>query len=128
MADNSKAMAEKRQALEKATMSLQELRKEQTTLVSNHQKLDSQLQENEIVEKEFKLLKDNARIYKLIGPVLMPQEKAEATTNVQKRLEYIRDELKRVDARLKELSEDEQKTTMEAYKLQMEMQSASAST
>ncbi|KAJ2798376.1 Prefoldin subunit 6 [Coemansia guatemalensis] len=120
-------MAEKRQALEKVTMALQELRKEQATLVSNHQKLDSQLQENEIVEKEFKHLKDNARIYKLIGPVLVPQEKAEATTNVQKRLEYIRDELKRVDARLKKLSEDQQTTSMDAYKLQMELQNASTS-
>ncbi|PIA15224.1 Prefoldin [Coemansia reversa NRRL 1564] len=127
MADSSKAIAEKREALEKATMALQELRKEQATLVDNHQKLDSQLQENEIVEKEFKLLKDNARIYKLIGPVLVPQEKGEATTNVQKRLEYIREELKRVDTRLKKLAEDQEKTSMSAYKLQMEMQSASSS-
>ncbi len=39
------------------------------------------------------MLKDDANIYKLIGPVLVKQHKDEATLNVEKRLEYIRSEM-----------------------------------
>ncbi|KAJ2451830.1 Prefoldin subunit 6 [Coemansia sp. RSA 2336] len=122
---SDKSVEEKRKALEKETMALQGLRKEQATLVENRQKLDSQLQENELVEKEFKLLKDGARIYKMIGPVLVPQEKTEAEANVEKRLEFIRGEIKRVEKRLEELSDEQQKISMNAYRLQMEIQGVS---
>ncbi|KAJ2298838.1 Prefoldin subunit 6 [Coemansia sp. RSA 2706] len=122
---SDKAQAEQRKALEKQTMALQELRKEQTTLVESRQKLESQLQENELVDKEFKQLKDNARIYKMIGPVLVPQEKSEASANVEKRLEYIRGEVKRVEQRLEQLAKEQQTASMNAYKLQMEMQGVS---
>jgi len=44
-------------------------------------------------KKEFKELKDDAVIYKLIGPVLVKQDKADATQNVDKRLEYINGEM-----------------------------------
>ncbi|KAJ1859072.1 Prefoldin subunit 6 [Coemansia sp. RSA 1822] len=120
-----KAQSEKRAQLEKATMALQELRNEQTTLVENRQKLESQLQENELVEAEFKLLNDKARVYKMIGPVLVPQEKTEATANVEKRLEYIRDEVKRIEQRLEQLAKDQQAQSTDAYKLQMELQGVS---
>ncbi|KAJ2346132.1 Prefoldin subunit 6 [Coemansia erecta] len=121
---SEKAQAEKRKALEKDTMALQELRKEQATLVENRQKLESQLQENELVEKEFKLLKDGARVYKMIGPVLVPQDKTEATANVEKRLEYIRDEVKRAEQRLEQMAKEQQTLSTSAYKLQMELQGA----
>lgn len=47
--------------------------------------------------QEFKTLDSDAKIYKLIGPVLLPQEKSEATINVDKRLEFIQSEIKRVE-------------------------------
>ncbi|CAG8464868.1 27169_t:CDS:2 [Gigaspora margarita] len=68
--------------LEAATTEYQKLQKDITNAVENLQKLDSQLQENEIVQKEFSLLKDDSNIYKLVGPVLVKQDKAEATENV----------------------------------------------
>jgi prefoldin beta subunit len=55
--------------------------------------LGSQLSENELVQKEFGLLKPDATIYKLIGPVLVPQIREEAVQNVDKRLEFIRKEM-----------------------------------
>ncbi|KAJ1727602.1 Prefoldin subunit 6 [Coemansia biformis] len=124
MAD-SKTLEAKRKALEKETMTLQDIRKEQATLIATRQTLDSQLQENELVEKEFGQLKDDARIYKMVGPVLVPQEKGESVANVQKRLEYIRGEIKRVDGRVEKLSADQQTLSMNAYKLQMEIQGMS---
>ncbi len=61
--------------------------------VESRQRLDSQLQENKLVQDEFKLLKDDANIYKLIGPVLTKQDKAEAVTNVDKRIDFIQAEM-----------------------------------
>lgn len=42
-------------------------------------------------------MKDDSKIYKLIGPVLVPQDRPEANSNVEKRLEFIQSEIKRVD-------------------------------
>jgi prefoldin beta subunit len=43
--------------------------------------------------QEFTLLKPHNTVYKLVGPSLVPQEQAEAKTNVEKRLEYIKAEM-----------------------------------
>lgn len=43
--------------------------------------------------QELDLLNDSANVYKLIGPVLVKQDLAEARANVRKRIEYISAEL-----------------------------------
>ncbi|KAI8321579.1 Prefoldin [Martensiomyces pterosporus] len=116
---------QQRKKLEKETMELQSLQKEYSTLVQSRQKLDSQLQENELVDKEFKVMKDSARVYKLTGPVLLLQDKAEAAANVEKRLEFIRGEIKRVDQRIEQLSKEQEKKSVEIFKLQMDIQGVS---
>ncbi|KAJ2000976.1 Prefoldin subunit 6 [Coemansia thaxteri] len=116
---------QQRKKLESETMALQKLQKEYATLVTSRQKLDSQLQENTLVSKEFKLLSDEARVYKLIGPVLVPQEKAEAATNVEKRLEYITAELSRLEKRIEDQAKEQEKTSVEIFKLQMDIQGVS---
>ncbi|KAJ2725573.1 Prefoldin subunit 6 [Coemansia sp. Benny D115] len=118
--------AQQRKALETHTMELQTLQGELSKLVGNRQKLDSQLQENELVDQEFKKLSDSARVYKMIGPVLVPQEKVEAAANVEKRLEYIRDEVTRIDQRIEQLSKEQEKKSVEIFKLQMEIQGVKA--
>ncbi|CAN6546127.1 unnamed protein product [Malus baccata var. baccata] len=65
-------------------------------LESNHQvrkKYTIQLGENELVLKELDLLSEDANVFKLIGPVLVKQDLAEARANVRKRIEYISAEL-----------------------------------
>ena len=62
-------------------------------MVNNRQQLDSQLKENEMVDEEFKLLKEESQIYKLVGSVLVKQERSEASSTVSKRLEYIKNEM-----------------------------------
>ncbi|CAN1302227.1 Prefoldin subunit 6 [Linum perenne] len=77
-------------------------------IAKNHQvrkKYTIQLGENELVLKELELLKEDANVYKLIGPVLVKQDLAEANANVRKRIEYISAELKRHDATLQDLEE-----------------------
>ncbi|KAJ0735238.1 putative prefoldin beta [Helianthus annuus] len=54
---------------------------------------------------ELDLLNDDANVYKLIGPVLVKQDLAEANANVRKRIEYISAELKRLDSTLQDLEE-----------------------
>ncbi|CAI5988633.1 unnamed protein product, partial [Closterium sp. NIES-65] len=64
-----------------------------------------QLNENEMVQKELELLEEDAKVFKLIGPVLVPQDLAEARANVGKRLEYISSEVKRLEGALKQLEQ-----------------------
>ncbi|AOW04178.1 Prefoldin [Yarrowia lipolytica] len=77
--------------------------------IESRQKLEAQLQENLIVEDEFKSVKDNAKVYKLTGPVLVPQSIDEAKSNVEKRLEFIRGQISTVEeevASLQKQAED----------------------
>ncbi|OZJ04856.1 hypothetical protein BZG36_02628 [Bifiguratus adelaidae] len=93
------------QQLEAASLAFQKLQKDLTKAVETRQRLDSQLQENELVEKEFQSLGEDANIYKLIGPVLVKQEREEAKTNVENRLRLIREEIARVEKQLTDLTE-----------------------
>lgn len=63
-------------------------------------KLEVQYQENKMVLEEFDVLNDESKIYKLTGPVLMPQEFGEAKMNVSKRIEFIQAEIKRVEEKI----------------------------
>lgn len=63
------------------------------TTVDARQRLEAQQQENLGVQKEFKTLKDSANIYKLVGPVLLKQDRTEAVSAVDGRLEYIGGEM-----------------------------------
>lgn len=63
------------------------------TIIASRQKLEAQKQENLGVKKEFDKLKDEETIYKLIGPVLLKQDKVEADGTVNGRLEFIGKEM-----------------------------------
>ncbi|BBH01092.1 prefoldin 6 [Prunus dulcis] len=56
-------------------------------------------------KEELDLLSEDANVFKLIGPVLVKQDLAEARANVRKRIEYISAELKRLDTTLQDLDE-----------------------
>jgi chaperonin cofactor prefoldin len=45
------------------------------------------------VQTEFAGLDDESKIYKLVGPVLLKQDKSEATMAVNSRLEFIEKEM-----------------------------------
>ncbi|KAG6513944.1 hypothetical protein ZIOFF_024281 [Zingiber officinale] len=85
-------------------------------IAKNHQvrkQYTIQLGENELVLKELELLNENSNVFKLIGPVLVKQDLAEANANVRKRIEYISAELKRLDGTLQDL-EDKQNSKKES--------------
>ena len=76
------------------------------------------MSENQAVAAEFKLLEDDANIYKLIGPILVKQDKDEAVMNVDKRLDFIGSEIKRIEGQLNECQEKSDRKKMEVRMLQ----------
>ncbi|CAN1227359.1 Prefoldin subunit 6 [Linum grandiflorum] len=106
-----------------------DLSKIQKDIAKNHQvrkKYTIQLGENELVLKELELLREDANVFKLIGPVLVKQDLAEANANVRKRIEYISAELKRHDATLQDLEEKQNSKREAVMKVQQRMQSLQA--
>ncbi|KAJ3305651.1 hypothetical protein HDV03_001296 [Kappamyces sp. JEL0829] len=86
-------------------------------IIKNYKK--SQLKENEGVQLEFKLLEDDdSVVYKLIGPVLVKQDRAEAVGNVKKRIEFISGEIKRSETMISELQDKLEKKKLEVVKLE----------
>lgn len=92
---------------------LKEARVQQAQLqraLAERQTLETQLQESVIVEKEFSELAADAKVYKMIGPVLIPQDKTESASNVSKRLEFIKSQIATVEEKLQSLQENLRKT------------------
>ena len=54
--------------------------------------------ENDMVLQEFKMLGDDAAVYKLVGPILAKQDLAECKSNVSKRIDFIDKEIARLSA------------------------------
>jgi len=92
--------------------------------IEARQKLEAQQQENKSVQKEFASLAEDAGIYKLVGPVLLKQDKGEAINAVNGRLEFIGKEIARTEARIKELQEGSEKKRVELLQLQQKLQLA----
>ncbi|XP_028764913.1 prefoldin subunit 6-like [Neltuma alba] len=123
---SSAALRDAQRDLENKANDLSKLQKD---IAKNHQvrkKYTIQLGENELVLKELDLLREGANVYKLIGPVLVKQDLAEANANVRKRIEYISAELKRLDATLQDLEEKQNSKKETILKLQQRIQSLQA--
>ncbi|XP_011882361.1 PREDICTED: prefoldin subunit 6 [Vollenhovia emeryi] len=103
---------------------LRQFQKEYNKALSQRQQLDGQLNENIMVKKELDLLKEENDVFKLIGPVLVKQELCMAKGNVDKRMSYIKSELKRVDDQMSTLDKkmDSQRGVID--KLQQAFQQA----
>ncbi|PSR81364.1 Prefoldin [Coniella lustricola] len=86
-------MAEIQAKLQALSEDFQKLQSELQTTIASRQKLEAQKTENEGVAGEFKKLKDGEEIYKLVGPVLLKQDKVEAESTVNGRLEFIGKEM-----------------------------------
>ncbi|KAJ5235294.1 Prefoldin [Penicillium citrinum] len=104
----------------------QQLQTELEGLVDARQKLESQQQENQGVQSEFAQLDDEAKIYKLVGPVLLKQDKTEATMAVNGRLEFIEKEIKRIEGEIKEKEEQGDKKRAEVLQIQSQAQQQQA--
>ncbi|KAH9053116.1 prefoldin subunit 6 [Lactarius vividus] len=108
--------------LQAASSDYQKLQADLSNSVEARQRLDAQLSENELVKKEFSTLTPNNIVFKLVGPVLVKQDQAEAKSNVDKRLEFIGGEIKRIEAQLQEIEQKSEKKKLELVELQTELQ------
>lgn len=86
-----------------AVEQLSQLQKNLQELMQTRTKLETQFQENKIVKEEFDTLEDDAKVYKLMRPVLLSQDKSEAEDNVNKRLEFITAEIEKVEKNMKSM-------------------------
>lgn len=94
---------EQQQQYQALTEEYQKLQQELQNVVQSRQQLESQQQESKGVQKEFAALAEDGVIYKLVGPVLLKQEKSEAVMAVDGRLEFIDNEIKRVEKQIADI-------------------------
>ncbi|PQE13380.1 prefoldin subunit 6 protein [Rutstroemia sp. NJR-2017a BVV2] len=73
---------------------------------------------------EFSSLASDSNIYKLVGPVLLKQDKTEAIMAVDGRLEFIEKEIKRVESAIKDIQDKSDGLKMEIIQLQSATQGA----
>ena len=94
---------------------------------AHRQQLEAQIRENKAVLTEIEpLAKENGdgKVFKLIGPALVPQDASEAKQTVDKRLQYIEAEAKRIDGLIAD-GEKKQNAQREVLsKLQQQAQQA----
>uniref|UniRef100_A0A6T8P8D2 Prefoldin subunit 6 n=2 Tax=Hemiselmis andersenii TaxID=464988 RepID=A0A6T8P8D2_HEMAN len=112
------------QRLETEAKAFEAARNEHTKMVNTHAKLMGQYNENDMVLKELNLVEEDAKVYKLIGPVLLNQDLDEAKTNVEKRLQYIGDEIKRTNTHMEELDKKMEEKKAKIMQLQQQAQAA----
>ncbi|MCJ1391644.1 hypothetical protein MMC18_004509 [Xylographa bjoerkii] len=115
-------MANDQKQLQALSDDYQKLQNDLQTNIDARQKLESQQQENKGVQKEFANLAEDANIYKLIGPVLLKQDRGEAILAVDGRLEFIEKEIKRVEKQITDIQDESEKKRMAVYQLQTTMQ------
>ncbi|KAH6896715.1 Prefoldin [Thelonectria olida] len=87
-------------------------------------KLEGQKQENIGVQKEFDRLGEGETIYKLVGPVLLKQDKIEADSTVKGRLDFIGGEISRLENQIKEIQANMEKKKTEIIQIQSSAQAA----
>lgn len=74
------------------------------SLVEQKQKLDSQMNETLMANDEIKLLEDDAIVYKLIGPLMVPQNLDEVRSTMKSRLKFLEDRINYHEIEIKKLS------------------------
>lgn len=62
-------------------------------LIQQKQKLDSQVNEILMAKDEVDLLENDAVIYKLIGPLMVPQHPEEVKETIKGRLKYLNEKI-----------------------------------
>jgi prefoldin beta subunit len=96
-------------------------------LREQQQQLMGQANENEMVKSELALLDGNAQVFKLVGPVLMKHDTADAKTTVDQRLEKIAAGMTGVEKKMKDLEEESNKIAAKIQDTQNKMQSEAKS-
>jgi len=119
-------MADPQKRIQALSDEYQQLQTELERTIEARQKLESQFQENKNVQKEFATLDNDSNIYKLVGPVLLKQDKTEAVMAVNGRLEFIEKEIKRIETQITEIQNKSDKKRTEIVQIQSQLQQQAA--
>ncbi|KAF7128488.1 hypothetical protein CNMCM5793_003276 [Aspergillus hiratsukae] len=119
-------MADAQKQLQALSDEYQKLQTDLEGFIDARQKLESQQQENKGVQGEFDKLDEDSKIYKIVGPVLLKQDKNEAVMAVNGRLEFIEKEIKRIEGQIKEAQEKAEKKRAEIVQFQSQIQQQAA--
>ncbi|KAG8460365.1 hypothetical protein KFE25_011856 [Diacronema lutheri] len=82
-----------------------------------HQAL-SQVGENEMVVAELQFLEEDAKVFKLIGPVLVQQDVVEVKANVSTRIEFIKKDMAKIDAQIKDYEKKAEEQRQKVMRMQ----------
>lgn len=74
--------------------------------------------------KELDQLEEGAKIYKLVGPVLIPQDLGEAKTTIESRIKYITNECTNAKSKVEALERTQQERRLTLLEEQKKFQSA----
>ncbi|KAM9908925.1 hypothetical protein OXX80_000306 [Metschnikowia pulcherrima] len=114
-------MTDASQQFEALSMEFTQAQQAMNELLEARSKLETQFQENKIVLEEFESMKEDAKIYKLTGPVLMPQDFGEAKMNVSKRIEFISGEIKRAEEKIEKSQASMEETRAKLLQIRSQM-------
>ncbi|KAF4211634.1 hypothetical protein CNMCM5878_002330 [Aspergillus fumigatiaffinis] len=119
-------MADPQKQFQALSDEYQKLQTDLEGFIDARQKLESQQQENKGVQGEFDKLDEDSKLYKIVGPVLLKQDKNEAVMAVNGRLEFIEKEIKRIEGQIKEAQEMAEKKRAEIVQFQTQLQQQAA--
>ncbi|CAB3407432.1 unnamed protein product [Caenorhabditis bovis] len=109
---------------EEEVSKLKTLELDREKYMQNRQELEMKLSESTNVKQELDLMDDDAKIFKLIGAVLVRQDLDEAKSTVDKRLQFIESEIKRVEANITDCNKKTDAQREKVTKLMQAMQAA----
>uniref|UniRef100_A0A5S6R586 Prefoldin subunit 6 n=1 Tax=Trichuris muris TaxID=70415 RepID=A0A5S6R586_TRIMR len=115
-------------ALEKELGKYNEIDQSIKNYVLSRQQLSMQYAENKMVCEEFDRLKDDAVVYKTIGPLLVQVPLVESKETVQQRLAYLEAELRRVEKVLEEAEEKQTRQQEVIQQIQAQLKEKSPKT
>ena len=72
------------------------------------------------------MLEEDGKVYKLVGPVLMSVDLNESKANVEKRLQLIEGELKKIDSNIDNRQKELKTIGDEVAKMQQDLQAEAA--
>lgn len=118
------ALAAKKASIEKMVEALQSKQAELRKASAGTQQLHAQLTENTLVREELGKSAEGARVFKLVGPVLIPQDLDEAKSTVGTRISFIESEVAKARDRVKALEASNQEAQVAIVRAQEEFQAA----
>lgn len=95
---------------EEEVKKLRTIQKQIQELVKQREVLGTQKNENELVRRELDVIEaqpeeEKDQVFKLVGPVMIKQDLADARDTIAKRLEYINKEIESRQAQIKDLQQ-----------------------